>query len=183
MWVSRSLRRLAVHLAVLLALPALRLAAAPIAPAAQQQTSPNPFPQNPSSGPHKVKVWTNEDLVATRTPADIYIFEKEAQAAAMEQAAFANLASCFAFDQAEGNAEETQKDINNTLQTIRDSEDAIAQSRRALRTSSENLRVRNEMELAQRTSELNRDRERLWKLQQRLQDLQKSTGQSTQPTP
>jgi hypothetical protein len=99
---------------------------------------------------------------------------------------FNNLASCFAFDQPEGNAEETQKEIDATLQSIRDSEDAVAQSRRALSKSPDNLKLRNQMELAQRMSELNHARERLWTLQEHLQELQKSPAQPTtltsQPT-
>src|SRR5450755_1997502 len=144
-------------------------AATPIVSVAQEQTSPGP--QNSTPAAHKVKVWTNDELISTRTPADNYIFQKEAQALAAEDAAFNNIASCFAFNATEGNAEETQKEIDATLQSISDSEDAVAQSRKALRTAPDNLRLRNQMELAQRTSELNQARERLWKLQQHLQEL------------
>jgi hypothetical protein len=152
-------------------------------PVAQDQAPANPSPQNPAPvGPHKIKIWTNEELISTRTPADIYIFQKEANAAAMDEQAFNTLASCFAFNEAEGNAEETQREIDSTERSIRDSEAAVSQSGRALRSSPENLRLRNRMELAQRTSELNHARERLWKLQEHLQELQKLPAQATAPT-
>jgi hypothetical protein len=80
-----------------------------------------PQAQNPQfAAAHKIKVWTNEDLIATRTPADIYIFEKEAKTVASEMEAFKAVASCFAFDQPEGSLEETQKAIAETLRSIRD---------------------------------------------------------------
>jgi hypothetical protein len=143
----------------------------------QDQEPANPNPQNPSSPARKIKVWTNEELIATRTPADVYIFAKESQAAALEDEAFKNLISCFAVGQTEGNADETQKEIDATVQSIRDSEEAVAQSRKALSTAPANLKLRNQMELAERTAELNHARERLWKLQEHLQELQKA------PTP
>jgi hypothetical protein len=135
---------------------------------------------------HKVKVWTNEELIATRTPADLYLFQKEAQAAALEIERFQTLASCFASDQPEGNVEETQKEIDATLQSIRDGEDAVGQSKTALSNVPEHLKLRNQLELAQRVSELNHARERLWALRERLQELQKSSAQpnaSSQSTP
>jgi hypothetical protein len=151
-------------------------------PGAQDQAPANPSPQNPApAAPHKIKIWTNEELISTRTPADIYLFQKEANAAATDEQAFNTLASCFAFHQAEGNAEETQREIDSTERSIRDSEAAVSQSGRALRNSPENLRLRNQMELAQRTSELNHARERLWKLQEHLQELQKLPAQATAP--
>ena len=151
-----------------------QLTAAIIVPTAQEPSTGNPSQVNPTFPTHKVKVWTNEELIATRTPADIYIFEKESQAAAQEMEAFSNLASCFAFGEPKGNTDETQKEIDATLQSIRDSEAAVAQSRKALSTAPENLKLRNQLELSQRMSELNHARERLWTLQEHLQDLQKS---------
>jgi small-conductance mechanosensitive channel len=160
-----------------------QLVAAPILLAAQEQASPNSSSSASAPAAHKVKVWTNEDLIATRTPADLYIFQKEADASALEMEGFNNLASCFAFGQPEGNAEETQKEIDATLQSIRGSEEAVAQSRKALRTAPENLKLRNEMELAQRMSELNHAREHLWTLQEHLQEIEKSPTQQSVPTP
>ncbi len=75
---------------------------ASIASSAQQQSLNEqplqPQQQNPAPPTHKLKVWTNDDLLATRTPADIYMFAKEAQDAANAAAAtFQAVTSCFAF--------------------------------------------------------------------------------------
>jgi hypothetical protein len=126
-----------------------------------------------ASSTHKVKVWTNEELIATRTPADLYIFQKEEQAAALEMEGFNNVASCFAFGQPAGNAEETQKEIDATFQSIRDGEEAVNQSRKALSTGPEDLKLRNQLELAQRVSELNHAREHLWTLQEHLREMER----------
>jgi ATP-dependent Lon protease len=149
--------------------------AALIAVARQQQAPPEPplytQEQNTPSTTRKIKIWTNDDLIATRTPADIYIFEKEARAAANEVAAFKTVTSCFAFNQPEGTIEETQKAIQDTLQSVRDSEDAVAQARNALADAPETLKARNQMELDRRTTELENSREQLRVLQEHLQQL------------
>ncbi len=160
----------------------LPLAVVSITSAIQEPAPPNSSPQTGGPTTHKVKVWTNEELIATRTPADLYTFQKEAEAAALEMEGFNNLASCFAFGQPEGNADETQKEIDATLQSIRDSEDAVVQSRRALSKGPDNLKLRNQMELAQRMSELNQARERLWKLQEHLRELEKAPSETVTPT-
>jgi hypothetical protein len=158
-----------------------QFAAALIAPP-QEQTPTSPSPVNPSAPTHKVKVWTNEELLATRTPADIYIFKKEEQAAALVVENFNEIASCFAFGRPEGNTEETQKGIDATMATIRDSEQAVVQAQRAVSTAPDNLKLRNQMELAQRTAELNHAREQLWKLQEHLQELEKPQVQMNAPS-
>ena len=161
----------------------LSVSSTPIMPATREQTPPDSSSQSSASPTHKVKVWTNEELIATRTPADVYIFQKEEQAAALEMEGFNNIAACFAFGQPAGNAEETQKEIDATLQSIRDSEEAVNQSRKALSTGPEDLKLRNQLELAQRMSELNHARERLWTLQEHLQEIEKSPTQQGVPTP
>jgi|SRR5450432_584441 hypothetical protein len=165
---------------------AIRVVTAFAVPVAQdslapQEPAPAQSPGNPAFPTHKVRVWTNEELIADRKPADIYIFEKEAQTAAQEMAMFSNLASCFAFGQPKGNADETQKEIDATVRSIRDSEAAVAQSRKALSTAPDNLKLRNQMELSQRMSELNHARERLWSLQEHLQEIEKSPGSASAP--
>lgn len=60
----------------------------PPLPASSQQTAPSSQPAAAGQpDAKKRKVWTNEDLVALRTPADIYILEKEAREAAEAEAA------------------------------------------------------------------------------------------------
>jgi hypothetical protein len=159
----------------------LSVVSTPIMPATREQTPPNSSSQSSASPTHKVKVWTNEELIATRTPADLYIFQEE-QAAALEMEGFNNVASCFAFGQPEGNAEETQKEIDATLQSIRDSEEAVNQSRKALSTGPEDLKLRNQLELAQRMSELNHAREHLWTLQEHLREVEKPAAEPAAPS-
>jgi hypothetical protein len=128
--------------------------------------------QNPPLATHKVKVWTNDDLLATRTPADNYMFEKEAQAAADAAAATIQaVTSCFAFNQPEASVEDTQKAIQDIGQSIRDSEDAVAQATKALQNAPESLKARNQAELDRRTTELDKLREQLRVLQERLRQL------------
>ena len=160
----------------------LSVSSTPIMPATREQTPPDSQSQSSASPTHKVKVWTNEELIATRTPADVYIFQKEEQAATLEMEGFNNIAACFAFGQPEGNAEETQKEIDATLQSIRDSEEAVNQSRKALSTGPEDLKLRNQLELAQRMSELNHAREHLWTLQEHLREVEKSPAEPATPS-
>jgi hypothetical protein len=160
----------------------LSVVSMPIMPAIREQTPPDSSSQSSASPTHKVKVWTNEELIATRTPADVYIFQKEEQAAALEMEGFNNIAACFAFGQPEGNAEETQKEIDATLQSISDSEEAVNQSRKALSTGPEDLKLRNQLELAQRMSELNHAREHLWTLQEHLREVEKPPAEPATPS-
>lgn len=171
-----SFLRAAICSAVLAMLSRSPIAATP-GPAIQEAASSAPQSSVPAT--HRVKVWTNEDLIATRTPADNYVFQKEAQAAEHQDAAFAEIASCFAFGQPAGNAEETQKAIDDTIQSIRESEQAVAQSQRALRAAPEDLKLRNQMELSQRTAALNHAREALWKLQEHLREIEKTAAQGS----
>ena len=160
----------------------LSVVSMPIMPATREQTPPDSSSQSSASATHKVKVWTNEELIATRTPADLYIFQKEEQAAALEMEGFNNIATCFAFGQPAGDAEETQKEIDTTLQSIRDSEQAVNQSRKALSTGPEDLKLRNQLELAQRMSELNHAREHLWTLQEHLREMEKPPAEPAAPS-
>jgi hypothetical protein len=52
----------------------------------QQNPQPSPPPQDPSV-PKPKKVWTNEDVISLRSPADTYRAEREAQEAAEAEAA------------------------------------------------------------------------------------------------
>jgi small-conductance mechanosensitive channel len=158
------------------------LSPSPLAARPAVQETPSSAPQSSVPAAHQVKVWTNEDLIATRTPADNYVFQKEAQVAEQQDAAFAEIASCFALAQPAGNAQETQKAIDDTIQSIRESEQAVAQAQRALRAAPENLKPRNQMELSQRTAELNHAREQLWKLQEHLREIEKTTAQDLAPS-
>jgi len=140
------------------------------ATASSLQQQPPEQQQTPQPRSHSIKIWTNDDLIALRTPEDIYILAKEAQAAADETKA---IMACFAWNQTEATIEETQKAIQDTLQSIRDSEDAVAQVRKQLDDAPESLKARNQKELERRTTELQTSREQLSILQQHLRELTK----------
>jgi hypothetical protein len=149
------------------------------APATPPQSTPPPAAASPGflpPSPHSVharslKIWTNEDLIGTRTPADIYMFAKEAKAAADQAAAFQTLTSCFAPNQPEATAEDTQKAIEETTQSIQEADNGIAQAKRQVAEDPEGLRTRDQAELNRRTAERNRLLERLHTLQDRLQQM------------
>jgi hypothetical protein len=144
----------------------------------QQQPSPAPSSQNSEHPVHKVRVWTNEDLIETRTPTDRYIFAKEDKTAEDQAAEFQAIASCFApGNQPELTLEQTQKAIAETTQSISDAEEGVAQAKRQVAEDPENLRTRDQAELNRRTAELNRLLEHLHALQVRAQEAaQQSTA-------
>jgi hypothetical protein len=146
--------------------------------AVQQQS------QNPSSTDRKVKVWTNDDLIATRTPADVYVFEKEAQAAANDAAVFDAVTSCFAPERDEAAIADTRRSIEQTSESLRDAEGAVAQATRELQAAPANLKARNQLELDRRTAELQALRRQLRTLQDRLQQLASQPSEaSSEETP
>jgi hypothetical protein len=59
------------------------------------QQNPQPSSQQPTAqqASRQRKVWTNEDLILLRTPADIYLLEKEAREAAEAEADAAKIAA------------------------------------------------------------------------------------------
>lgn len=148
----------------------------PVAP--QQEASPSTTPASANSDhpAHQIKIWTNEDLLETRTPADRYIFAKEEKAVADQAAEIQSLTSCFAPGNREPTQEETQQDIAETTRAITEAENGVAQAKRQVAEDPENLRTRDQAELNRRTAELNRLLEHLHTLQMRLQESNSQTG-------
>jgi chromosome segregation ATPase len=136
---------------------------------------------NASRPPHQVKIWTNEDLIETRTPMDRYIFDKEEKAASDRAAEFLSITSCFAPGNHEPTAEETQKDIADTTKAIDEAEEGVRQSRRQIAEDPENLRTRDQAELNRRSSDLNRLLEHLHQLQARIQETAPQTSSPASP--
>src|SRR5271170_5452418 len=52
----------------------------------QQPVQPSPQPSDPSA-PKPKKIWTNDEVITLRSPADTYLAEKEAQEVADHKAA------------------------------------------------------------------------------------------------
>jgi predicted nucleic acid-binding Zn-ribbon protein len=162
------------------------LIAASFLPHRTHATAPPLWQQLSSAQPpsaaqrHKSKIWTNDDIVTLRTPADVYILEKEAKVAADEAKA---LMSCFAPGPADAEVEDTQKEIDAASQSIRDAEAAVTQARRAFDDAPENLKARNRTELERRTLELDAYRDQLKLLQQRLHKLNAQPSAETSAVP
>jgi hypothetical protein len=134
----------------------------------EQQPAGEPTSQTTNRPTHTIKIWTNDELISSRTPADRYIFAKEEKAAADRVAAFQSLASCFAPEHHEPTMEQTRKAIADTTQSISEAEDGLAQAKRQVAEDPENLRTRDQVELNRRNAELNRLLEHLHALQARL---------------
>src|ERR1700722_3302129 len=91
----------------------------------EQQPAGEPTSQTTNRPTHTIKIWTNDELISSRTPADRYIFAKEEKAAADRVAAFQSLASCFAPEHHEPTMEQTRKAIADTTQSIIEAEDGL----------------------------------------------------------
>jgi hypothetical protein len=164
----------------------------PPPPSAPPQNSQPAFPQarpgDQPAGKHR-KIWTNDDLILLRTPADIYLAEKEAREAAEAEAA-AKLADQ---PQASKDApletifpssiEETQLMIKNTQQDIIDAQAVLASLNAELASVPEEQKKAKEKEIAIVTGELNRAQNQLKAMQDHLADLQKPPASETQAAP
>jgi len=151
---------------------------------ASQQAPPT---GRPASKPHKV--WTNDDLLLLRTPADIYLAEKEAREAAEAEAA-AKLAD-------EPNSskdvpletslpssiEETQLMIKNKEQDISDAQAVLASLNAELASVPEEQKKAKEKGIAIVAGELNRAQNQLNAMQDHLADLQKPPASETLAAP
>jgi len=173
----------------------------------QQQSQPPPPPpptpaQNPQSSapqasasdPHVAKqrkVWTNDDVVQLRTPADNYVAEKEARESAEAEAA----AKSAAHPKAGGNAtpetqlptsiEETQLLIKNKEQDISDDQAALATLNQELASVPEEQKKAKQKQIEIVAAELDRARSELKTLQDHLVALHKqpATDSTVAPQP
>jgi hypothetical protein len=154
----------------------------------QQQATPpqqNSQPQSDSrstqqSETKQKKVWTNDDLIALRTPADIYLLEKEAaEAAAAEEAA---KKEADAKQIKEGGltlelpstAEETQRLINTRQDQIKDMEDGIDRLNKDLPEALPDKKPETEKQIELLNGYLQKAQLELKALQDHLQDLAKT---------
>lgn len=161
----------------------------PSAPPQSSQPASQQAPPNDQSSVKHRKVWTNDDLILLRTPADIYLAEKEAREAAEAEAA-AKLA-----DQPQASTdapletslpssiEETQLMIKNTQQDIIDAQAVLASLNAELPSVPEEQKKAKEKEIAIVTGELNRAQNQLNAMQDHLADLQKPPASETQAAP
>jgi len=146
----------------------------PAQPGAQAQTNAQP----PGPDPKTKKVWTNDNIVSLRTPADIYQVEKESQEAAAAQAAAEAEAK-------KGNepgptialpatAEDTQKLIQLKESQIEDEQTALERLIKDLPNTPEDKKAAMEKEIDRVASDLPVVRNELKMLHDHLDALAKA---------
>lgn len=152
---------------------------------ASQEASPSD-----ANAPKKRKVWTNDDVVLLRTPADNYLVEQEAKKAAEGEAA----AKPTVKPKATGAAtteiklptsmEETQLLIKNKEQDITDDQASLVSLNAEMTNTPDEQKKAKQKEIEIVSAELDRARNELKTLQDHLVDLQKPPArESTAPPP
>jgi hypothetical protein len=129
------------------------------------------------------KVWTNEDLIALRTPEDIYLFEKEAMEAAALEEARRRAAVTKQGGGAPGSGapsiklpetiEQTQKIIDEDLEDIRNDEEVLPRLKQQLENAPDDQKAAKQEEIDQITQDLNEARDEVQVLRKHLEDLRK----------
>jgi hypothetical protein len=152
-------------------------------PASQQ----SPPPDQPA-GKHR-RVWTNDDVVLLRTPADNYLAEKEAKEAAEAEAAAKLAAQPKATKEVPleinlpTSVEETQLLIKNKEQDISDDQAMLASLNTELATVAEEQKKARQKEIEIVAAELDRARNELKGLQDHLVELHKPPASESTATP
>jgi len=163
----------------------------PPAPAPAQSSQPGTLQtaQAGQSAAKQRKIWTNEDLVSLRTPADIYLLEKEEREAAEAEAA-AKLAAEQESHQGAPLEFKLPATIEETQQLIKDKEAEISDARAKHTTlTTEMASVTDEQKAAKQTeinivaAQMELARNELKALQDHLVELQKLPAGETQDTP
>jgi hypothetical protein len=158
----------------------------------EQQQSPPPPPPAQNEQPalpetrlpdlsliKRRKIWTNDEVILLRTPADDYIAEKEAREAAEVEAAARSAAQPKATKEAplEGNLpttiEETQLLIKNKEQDIIDDQASVVGLNTELANVPDEQKKAKQREIEIVAAELDRARNDLKALQDHLVDLHK----------
>jgi hypothetical protein len=182
----------------------LAISAAPLNEQQQSQQPPPP-PQNsePASQPAPLpdpsvgkqrKVWTNDDVVQLRTPADNYLVEKEAREAAEAGARAKSAAQPKSGQDAPleiklpSSPEETQLLLKNKEQDISDDQAALVSLNTELASLSDEAKKAKQKEIGIVAAELDRARNELKALEEHLVELHKprareSTAAPTPPPP
>lgn len=154
------------------------------------QQNPQPSSQQPAAqqAPKQRKVWTNEDLILLRTPADIYLLEKEAREATEAEAEAAKIA-------AEGkpvmdapleiklptSIEETQLLLKNKEQEVADKQAALTSLKAELSDTPLAQQPTKQKEIDTLAADLERAEKERKALQDNLEQLNKPPGPTTPP--
>jgi hypothetical protein len=196
---------LALGALLLVAASSLVVFAAPLTEQQQSQPPPPPPPapaQNPQSSapPASVsdapvakqrKIWTNDDVVQLRTPADSYLAEKEAREAAKAEAAAKSAAHPKTSGEAPAETplptslEETQLLIKNKEQDISDDQAALTTLNQELANVPEEQKKAKQKQIEIVAAELDRARNELKTLQDHLaaQHKQPASESTVAPPP
>lgn len=140
------------------------------------------------------KVWTNDDVVSLRTPADIYILEKEAQEeaaakAAAEKAAAQEVAQADAAKPGETNVtlpatvEETQKLIKDKQDQISDEQNNLDRMTKELPDAPDDQKPAMQKEIDRMTADLPKAQNDLKQLTDHLEKLNNAQAQQAPPAP
>jgi hypothetical protein len=150
----------------------------------QQQTPPpptppenaQPAPQPTSPAAKQKKVWTEEDVISLRTPADNYQVEKEAKEAAAKEAALraaANPPKQPTLDpKLPATAEETEKRLKETQQYIQEETDALDKLHKDLLDTPTEQQAQKQEEIDRVNRLLEASQRDLKALQEHLQTFQ-----------
>jgi hypothetical protein len=159
----------------------------------QTQPPQSSQPQPPQSSPPEQptfkpkKVWTNEDVVSLRTPADAYQAEKEAQAAAKAAAVAKEAAQAKLIKDAgltiklPATAEETQRMIKTKEGEISDEQSGIERMNNELPSTPADQKAAVQKEIDRVTADLQKDRIELEVLQNHFQKLNKTPANQSSP--
>jgi hypothetical protein len=148
----------------------------------QQQSTQQPSSSQLSKQPEakQKKVWTNDDVIALRTPADLYLLEKEAQEAAAAEAAAEEAAKAKHVD-GTGPTEKLPATVEETRKLIAAKESQIADDQQALdrytaELPNEPAERKDQMqeEIKRITADLPKERSELKILQDHLEELTKT---------
>lgn len=144
----------------------------------QQNPQPSPPPQDPST-PKPKKVWTNEDVVSLRSPADTYRAEKEAQEAADAEAAVKKAELAKQIKEAgltiklPSTPEETRRLIKDKEELIRASQERLDRLNHDLPEALEPQKTAMQKQIESLTVDVPKDQLELKVLQSHIEDLVK----------
>jgi hypothetical protein len=163
----------------------------PPPPTPAQNPQPSAQPTLPSDTPvaKQRKVWTNDDVVQLRTPADNYLAEKEAREAAEAEAAAKSAAQPKTTKETPAETklptsiEETQLLIKNKEQDISDDQAALTTLNQELPNVPEEQKKAKEKEIGIVAAELDRARNELKALQAHLVELHRPPASESTAAP
>jgi hypothetical protein len=150
----------------------------------QQQTPPpptppenaQPAPQPTSPAAKQKKVWTEEDVISLRTPADNYQVEKEAKEAAAKEAALRAAAKPLKQPTLDpklpATAEETEKKLKETQLYIQEETDALDKLHKDLQDVPTEQQAQKQEEIDRVNRLLEASQRDLKALQEHLQTFQ-----------